>query len=96
MYKITDTDTGIPFQYNEMRSFCEWHDLPMVPILGENVPLLPSVEEMLVHADGESVLKKGVKREGVIWRSMYNQDLGCKAKSRKYAAWFEKKHGITE
>lgn len=96
VYKVTDTDTGIPFEFNALQYFCGKHNLPMVPLLDVARAVLPSVEEMLVHADGESVLKKGVKREGVIWRGMHDQELGCKAKSRKYATWFEKKHGITE
>lgn len=96
VYKISNTDTGVPFTFTNMKAFCELKGLPFVPVLGTNVELLGSVEEMLKHSDGESLLKKGVKREGVIWRSMSNQDLGCKVKSRKYAVWFEKKHGRTE
>ena len=97
VYKITDTDTGIPFTYKELEAFCICHGLLMVPVLAKNVQLLDSVEVMLQDADGESVLKKGIKREGIIWRSMTGDSSnGCKCKSRKYNQWFEKKYGQTE
>ncbi len=96
VYKVTDTETGISLNYDQLVAFCTFTGLDMVPVLYVRRSFLGSVENMLADADGISVLNKRVMREGLIWRSMTDQSIGFKAKSRKFSVWFEKVHGATE
>jgi len=98
VYKVTDVDTGKAFNYSELIEFCKQNDLETVPVLGTS-KLLDNVDLMLEHCEGNSVFKKKnnpVKREGVVWRSTSNQDVGCKCKSRDYQAWYCKKFDETK
>lgn len=90
VYKITNVDTGKAYNHGALLNICDVYDLPTVPLLGFS-KLLDSVESMLVHCEGNSIFGKNVKREGVVWRSVNNQEVGCKCKSRSYQAWFAKK-----
>ena len=90
VYKVVTTDTGIPFNYHQLTTFCELYKLPMVPIYECDAPLPETLEEVLEESDGESILGK-CKREGIVWRSMTDQNIGFKAKSPEYLAWFGKK-----
>jgi len=94
VYKVTDVDTGEALNCADLTKFCSENELSAVPMLGTSV-LLDSLEETLVHADGWSTFQKNecvIKREGVVWRSVVDQHIGFKAKSRKYAVEFEKKN----
>jgi len=51
-------------------------------------------KEILDDSNGITMfndVRNNQKREGVVWRSMYDQEIGFKAKSPKYLAWWEKK-----
>ena len=89
MYKITDTDTGIPLDYNSMLAFCLDNGLTFVPVIYPMRMLSESLDAILEDADGISVYGNNVLREGLVWRTM-DQSIGFKAKSRKYAMWFGK------
>lgn len=95
VYKITDVDTGIPFDYYEMMTFCLDNDLTFVPVVHAGAKLHDVLSMVLTDADGISVYGDNVLREGVVWRSLSDQNIGFKAKSRKYAVWFGKKD-VTE
>ena len=91
VYKITEVDTGKQLNYDELIFFCKMHHLETVPVL-EIAPFPDTLEECLLDADGYSRFKnktKKVKREGVVWRSIIDQHISFKAKSRKYSIWFE-------
>lgn len=90
VYKITNTDTGIALNYDEIVKFCHRHGLLMVPVLKTDVPLPCTLKEILDDCEGCSVFGT-MPREGVVYRSMRDQNISFKAKSRKYAVWFESK-----
>lgn len=92
VYKITDVKTGKPFQFNEMLSMCEELNLERVPYLGiESLERFDDLKDVIEHSNGQSVLNKKVKREGIVWRSVVDQSIGFKAKSPEYMIWFDKK-----
>jgi len=93
VYKVTESDTGNQLNYEELCAFCRDTNLAMVPVLETNVKLPDSVENTLKDAEGKSVLNNSVQREGIVWRSMSNQHISFKAKSKTYAVWFENKMG---
>lgn len=94
VYKVTDVDSGLSANFEELERFCNENKLTTVPILERRRKLLSNVDEMLKDCEGKSVYK-GVKREGIVWRSRDDQRIGCKCKSRDYQIWFNKKD-ITE
>ena len=87
VYKVTDVDTGEAFNFNELKNFCFKHNLDMVPLVGIGVKLPDTLDEVLKDCEGTSVLAD-VPREGLVWRSMTDQRIGFKAKSRSYQLWF--------
>jgi len=87
VYKVTDVDTGEALNYRDLVNFCSKHDLDMVPVLYENRLLLDTLDDMLKDCEGKSVLAD-VPREGLVWRSMIDQNIGFKCKSRAYQLWF--------
>jgi hypothetical protein len=89
VYKITDTDTGIPFNCYAMRLFCREYGLTFVSVICPECQLPESLDAVLEDADGMSVYGDNVLREGLVWRTI-DQSVGFKAKSRKYAMWFGK------
>lgn len=92
VFKVTNTDTGESLNFNEMSEFCFKHNLEMVPLVYSCLKLPRTLEEMVRQADGHSVFQKNgcnVLREGLVWRSLTDQSVSFKVKSRKYAAKFE-------
>lgn len=90
VYKVTDVDIGVALNCGDMYRFCKINSLEAVLLLGYS-KLLDSVDTMLKKCEGVSKFGHNVKREGVVWRSVDNQEIGCKCKSRSYQAWFSKK-----
>lgn len=92
VYKITDVKTGKAFNFYKMAEIAREMLLPIVPVLTTKKTLeeFSSVDEILAYSNGESILRKGVKREGVVFRSMENQSIGFKVKSPEYLMWFSK------
>ena len=88
VYKVTDVETGEALNFHELYDFCNRHCLTMVPILASDVDLPDTVDEVLKDCEGYSMFGTNVLREGIVWRSMTSQDVGCKAKSRAYQVWF--------
>jgi hypothetical protein len=88
VYKITDTDTGETFNLLELISFCDAYGLTFVPLLKTKQMLPNTLDEVLSDCEGLSVYGDKVPREGVVWRSMKDQSIGFKAKSRSYQLWF--------
>jgi hypothetical protein len=88
VYKVTNTDTGEAMNYLWLEQFCRNHGLEMVPVVAVAEKLPSTYMEIINQADGQST-HGGVLREGVVWRSMTDQNISFKAKSREYAGWFE-------
>lgn len=87
VYKVTDVDTGEAFNFNELAEFSAKHDLDMVPLVKVNAKLPDTLDDVLKDCEGTSELAN-VPREGLVWRSMTDQRVGFKAKSRSYQLWF--------
>jgi hypothetical protein len=93
VYKVTDIKTGKALEYCDVIPWCYCNGLKFVPTISYRLWMLQeftSVDSILDHANGKSSLNENVMRAGVVWRSVYNQDLGFKAKSPEYLAWFAK------
>lgn len=73
----------------DTQSICVIHGLKPVPLLADNFTLPDTVNEMLDMATGESVVTKGVMREGLVLRS-YDGEISFKAVSPDYLI----KHGL--
>lgn len=87
VYKVTDTDTGEVYNFNNLVEFCDKYALDMVPVIYTNRQMLETLDDMLSDCEGKSVLAD-VPREGFVWRSMADQNIGFKCKSRAYQLWF--------
>lgn len=95
VYKVTNTDTGKALDYLALKEFCSISGLDMVPVIATDVELPETIDDILSNCQGYSVFEnngKKVLREGVVWRSMTDQNISFKAKSREYAVWFEKRN----
>lgn len=92
VYKVTNVDTGKALDFLALREFCSISNLQMVPVIATDVELPNDIKGILESCQGYSVFDnngKKVLREGVVWRSMTDQSISFKAKSRQYAVWFE-------
>jgi len=89
VFKITETDTGRVLDYPELAEFCVKNNFKMVPVIAFTNGIPDTLEDCLKEADGKSVINEDVPREGLVYRSMNNQSVGFKARSREYAVWFE-------
>ena len=95
VYKVTNVTTGKALNAVELEQFCSKHKLSMVPVIEWDVPLKKTLDEMLTHCEGKSVVGDNPEREGLVWRNMLDQNIGCKCKSRSYQAKF-KGNKVTE
>lgn len=92
VYKVTDTDTGVALNFEELVEFCKRNNLTTVPIIETGIKLPPTLDKVLRTSQGNSTIHNKVLREGVVWRSMTDQQKSFKVKSRDYAIWFEKRN----
>ncbi len=59
------------------------YNIPCVPIIAEDMTLLPTIDDMLNFATGESILEPGTLREGLVFRT-YDGVRSFKAVSNQY------------
>jgi len=69
IYNVYDIDKGRFYSLEQMELFCDAYDFTMVPIIsiGE---LDKSVDELIQMADGFSLLKRDILREGIVFRTI--------------------------
>lgn len=67
-FSLFDIDTYQYCSFEEFKTFCSTYNLPMVPIISENFTLPQTVEEIIIYANGKSILNPQSKREGVVIR----------------------------
>lgn len=91
VYGIIDVTTGRKWNWMDITGFCGRFGLTTVPELDYYTTLPDTLKEVLDDSNGESVLANGVRREGIVWRSLSNQNIGFKAKSPEYLTWWDKK-----
>jgi len=91
VYSIEDIIAKNKFGFKDLYEvFHEETGLKIVPLIAKETKLPDSVNTILESCVGESLLKKGVKREGIVWRRM-DGGKGFKAKSKEYQAWWYKR-----
>lgn len=82
IYNIYDIDAQKYLLPDEARMICEELDLDYVPIFMEECTLPPTIEDVLIYADGESGLN-GKYREGLVFKST-ERDFSFKVISNRY------------
>lgn len=87
IFNVFDMDKKVPYSLDKAIEIVNKLNLKFVPILDKNFKLLPTVDEMLALADGESTLCKTL-REGLVFRT-YDKSISFKAVSNKFLL----KHG---
>jgi RNA ligase (TIGR02306 family) len=84
VFDIYDIDSGSKFSSFERIKFCEDNGLKHVPVINESGLIGSSVDVMLNMADGNSVLNPDVKREGLVWKSIFDPNISFKTISNEY------------
>lgn len=88
IYDIFDIDKQEYFLPEERQSFCKDTFLNHVPVLNSSLFPTDSIEEVLKMAEGKSTEGSCPEREGLVFKSMTNQD-SFKAISNKWLCKFE-------
>jgi len=95
VYKITNVKTGEAYNFVDLVNLIVKLDLFLCPLVYTSIYLnaFETVQEILEHSNGDSVLRKDKKipREGLVWRAVEDQNIGFKAKSPVYLAAWDKK-----
>ena len=78
-----EMDTARRFNSIEMTEYLSKYNIPCVPIVAANILLLPTIEDELNFATGESALEPGTLREGLVFRT-YDGINSFKAVSNEY------------
>jgi hypothetical protein len=68
VFNVIDSTRNYHYNLEEMEAFCKKHELEMVPVLNREFTLPETVEELLEHSKGKSVINKNTIREGVVIR----------------------------
>ena len=82
---VGDKEFG-PHRYNprEMTDILtNTYNIPCVPIVAEDMILLPTIDDMLEFATGDSVVEPGTLREGLVFRT-YDGVRSFKSVSNEY------------
>lgn len=92
IFNITNLDDGKDFSFNDLKLFCNYTNLYLVPIIANDIQLLESSDEILKHAEGKSMLLKSQEREGIVWRAHnVEHKISFKAKGKKFWNEWNKK-----
>lgn len=87
LFHVLDLSTGLYLPYNDMKLFCNDLNLNIVPIINDNWIFRDEyvLDDILVLADGVSLLNPKALREGIVWRlNDVNQKFSFKAISNEY------------
>jgi len=82
-FNVFNIEKGKYFDFNEFKKIIEILGLQTVPILDENFKLPDSRSDLLIHAEGKSILYD-VEREGVVLRTKEKDRISFKAISNKF------------
>jgi RNA ligase (TIGR02306 family) len=82
-FSVFDIDEYKYVGYDELCNVLAILGVSIVPIVGVNVKLPTTVDEILAMADGKSLLNKNTNREGLVFRTMDGQ-VSFKAISNNY------------
>lgn len=84
VYTIRNISTGRYLNNQEIKDFCDYAHLKTVPMLSMDFTIPETIDEIVKSADGESVLEKGVIREGVVIRNNKYPKTSFKAISNEF------------
>ena len=70
VFNVWDITTQSYLPYSTTKHFCEYNNLKMVPIVGEDITIPATVPEIVEMAKGKSILNPKVHREGLVIRTM--------------------------
>jgi len=71
-FNVYDPNTGLHYDYQDFVDTIAQLGLSTVPVIATDFYLLSTVEEMLVFAEGKSVINPKSEREGLVFRPMKN------------------------
>lgn len=95
VFNIFDIDNQEYLNYEDFQYLCKKMGLETVPIIDEDFILNHTIDELLVMADGKSVVNPAVLREGLVFRAKTNKVVrglsrfSFKAVSNKFLLKFE-------
>jgi RNA ligase (TIGR02306 family) len=82
-FNVFNIEKGKYFDFNEFKKIIEILGLQTVPILDENFKLPDSRSDLLIYAEGKSILYD-VEREGIVLRTKESNRISFKAISNKF------------
>jgi len=82
-FNIFDIYHNVYFRYESFITVLNTLGLTPVPVLNENYTLPETIDELLLTADGKSILNPQADREGIVVRS-YDRSISFKAISNKF------------
>ncbi len=68
IFDIYDIDKGVYVDYKELAMITEALNFKMVPVIDTNFVLDHSVDDLILMADGYSILNKETRREGLVFK----------------------------
>jgi len=81
-FNVFNINTGTYLSKGQFVEFCSEHDIPIVP--GLSLGYVTTIEDVLAHADGFSLVNRETMREGVVWTSVVGDRVSFKAISNKF------------
>lgn len=81
VFNIIDHEKGYQYDYIQMKTFCDIHKLPVVPLtyakdlVGVNIKLSAigtTAQDFIEYSKGKSVINPNVEREGIVVRCIEN------------------------
>lgn len=82
-FNAFDIDNQKPFQLNDFLGITKILHLEVVPIINDEFVLPSSIDELLLLAEGKSLLNPNTEREGIVIRN-YERTISFKAISNKF------------
>jgi len=82
IFNIINIKTGERYSLDQLRNICFQLNLKMVPVLGTEVQIPDTVDDIIKWSVGDSKLLKR-QREGIVWRT-YDQSISFKAVNPEY------------
>jgi RNA ligase (TIGR02306 family) len=69
-FNLYNIDRGVKEAFPSFKNYMDLSDLPTVPIIDIMFELPDTIDELLQHVDGKSLLNSQANREGSVFRSM--------------------------
>lgn len=83
-FNVFDISNNSYYSFTDFVSFIKDLGLQTVPIIDDNMTLLPDRSNLLLFAEGKSILKDSAEREGLVFRTKGKNRVSFKAISNKF------------